>query len=57
MSDCALATIVLAIDLLLLYLVGKSVDPVAVWKKLSGQFQKKIWAKLISSVSERNSLP
>ena len=43
-SDCALAMIVLAIDSSLLYLVGDPVDPAAVWKKLSGQFQKKSWA-------------
>ena len=35
-SDCALATIVLAIDPSLLYLIGDPVDPAAVWKKLSG---------------------
>ena len=43
-SDCALAMIVLAIDPSLLYLVGDPVDPAAVWKTLSGQFQKKTWA-------------
>ena len=39
--DRALATIVLAVDPSLLYLLGDPVDPAAVWKKLSGQFQKK----------------
>ena len=34
--DCALATIVLAIEPLLLYLLGDLVDPAAVWVKLSG---------------------
>ena len=43
-SERALATIVLAIDPSLLYLVGDPVDPAEVWKKLSGQFQKKTWA-------------
>ena len=43
-SDRALATIVLAIDPSLLYLVGDPVDPADVWKKLYEQFQKKTWA-------------
>ena len=47
-SDHALATIVLAIDRSLLYLIGDPVDPVAVWNKLSGQFQKKTWANKLS---------
>ena len=47
-SDRALATIVLAIDPSLLYLVGDPVDPAAVWNKLSGQFQKKTWANKLS---------
>ena len=47
-SDRALATIVLAIDPSLLYLVGDPVDPAAVWKTLSGQFQKKTWANKLS---------
>ena len=47
-SDRALATIVLAIDPTLLYLVGDPVDPEAVWKKLSGQFQKKTWANKLA---------
>ena len=42
--DRALATIVLAVDPSLLYLLGDPVDPAAVWKKLSEQFQKKTWA-------------
>ena len=42
--DRALATIVLAIDPSLLYLLGDPEDPAAVWKKLSAQFQKKTWA-------------
>ena len=28
----------------LLYLIGEPEDPVAVWNKLEGQFQKKTWA-------------
>ena len=46
--DRALATIVLAVDPSLLYLLGDPVDPAAVWKKLSGQFQKKTWANKLS---------
>ena len=40
--DRALATIVLAVDPSLLYLLGDPEDPVAVWKKLQNQFQKKV---------------
>ena len=47
-SNHALATIVSAIDPSLLYLVGDPVDPAAVWKKLTGQFQKKTWANKLS---------
>lgn len=46
--DRALATIVLAIDPSLLYLIGDPEDPAAVWKKLSGQFQKKTWANKLN---------
>ena len=46
--DKALATIVLAVDPSLLYLLGDPEDPAAVWKKLSGQFQKKTWANKLS---------
>ena len=42
--DKALATIVLAIEPKLLYLLGNPEDPAVVWKKLSDQFQKKTWA-------------
>ena len=41
--DKALATVVLSVDPCLLYLIGDPVDPVAVWKKLEEQFQKKSW--------------
>ena len=54
-NDRALATIVLAIDPSLLYLVGDPVDPEAVWNKLSGQFQKKLGRT--SSLSGRNYSP
>ena len=43
-SDRALATVVLAVDPSLLYLIGEPVDPTVVWQKLAGQFQKKTWA-------------
>jgi len=43
-KDRALATIVLSVDPSLLYLLGDPEDPVAVWKKLGDQFQKKTWA-------------
>ena len=46
--DRALATIVLAIDPSLFYLIGDPEDPAAVWRKLSGQFQKKAWANKLS---------
>ena len=43
--DRALATIVLAIDPTLLYLIGADPkDPQAVWTKLEEQFQRKTWA-------------
>ena len=40
----ALATIVLAVDPSLLYLLRDPQNPVDVWKKLKDQFQKKTWA-------------
>ena len=46
--DRALATIVLAVDPALLYLIGDPEDPVAVWKKLQNQFQKKTWANKLA---------
>ena len=42
--DRALAIIVLSVEPSLLYLIGDPEDPVAVWKKLKDQFQKKTWA-------------
>ena len=44
----ALATIVLAVDPALMYLIGDPDDPVAVWKKLQEQFQKKTWANKLA---------
>ena len=46
--DRALATIVLSIDPLLLYLLGDPEDPAVVWKKLGDQFQKKTWANKLA---------
>ena len=44
-KDKALATIVLAIDPSLLYLLGADPkDPKAVWKALADQFQRNTWA-------------
>ena len=39
--DRALATVVLSVDTSLLYLIGNPEDPVAVWKKLADQFEKR----------------
>ena len=47
-QDRALATIILAIAPSLLYLIGDPEDQTAVWRKLSGQFQKKTWANKLS---------
>ena len=41
--DRALVLIVLSIKPLLLYLLGDPEAPVAVWKKLLDQFQKRTW--------------
>ena len=54
--DRALATIVLAIDPSLLYLIGDPDDPVAVWKKLQDQFQKKTWANKLALRRRLHSL-
>ena len=40
-SDRALASIVLAIDPKLLYIVGDPTDPAEVWQKLQDTFQRK----------------
>ena len=42
--DRALAIMVLAVDPLLLYLLGDPEDPKAVWKKQEEQFQPKAWS-------------
>ena len=47
-KDRALATTVLAVEPSLLYLLGDPEDPVAVWKRLSGQFQKKTWVNKLN---------
>lgn len=47
-KDKGLATIVLAIEPSLLYLLGDPQDPVVVWEKLERQFQKKTWANKLS---------
>ena len=39
--DRALAIVVLSVETSLLYIIGDPKDPVAVWKKLEDQFQKK----------------
>ena len=54
--DRALATIVLAVDPSLLYLIGDPNDPVAVWKKLQNQFQKKTWANKLALRRRLHSL-
>ena len=46
--DKALATIVLAVDPSLLYLLGDPQDPAEVWQKLSDQFEKKSWANKLA---------
>ncbi len=54
--DKALAIIVLSVDPSLLYLLGDPEDPVAVWKKLSDQFQKKSWANKLFLRRRLNNL-
>ena len=47
--DRALATIVLSVEPSLLYLLGPDPeDPVEVWKKLAGQFQKNTWSNKLT---------
>ena len=43
----ALATIVLAIEPSLLYLIGDPKDPVLVWKTLQDTYQKKSWTNVL----------
>ena len=48
-KDRALATTVLSVEPMLLYLLGPDPeDPDAVWKKLADQFQKKTWANKLT---------
>ena len=54
--DRALATIVLAVEPSLLYLIGDPEDPVVVWKKLQDQFQKKTWANKLALRRKLHSL-
>ena len=42
-QDRTLATIVLAVDPSLLYLIGNPENPVETWKKLADQFEMKTW--------------
>ena len=44
----ALATIVLAVEPSLLYLIGDPEDPAVVWKKLQDQFQKITWSNKLA---------
>ena len=46
--DKALATIVLAVDTSLLYLLGEPEDPTDVWQILQDQFQRKTWANRLA---------
>ena len=55
-KDRALATVVLSVDMSLLYLVGDPKDPVAVWKKLADQFEKKTWATRLDLRHKLHSL-
>ena len=54
--DHALATIVLAVEPSLLYLIGDPEDPLAVWGKLQNQFQKKTWANKLALRRRLHSL-
>ena len=56
-KDHALATIVLAINPELLYLVGSDSDnPLVVWKKLQDQLQRKTWANKLALRQRLHSL-
>ena len=54
--DRALAIIVLSVEPSLLYLIGDPEDPVAVWKKLANQFQKKTWVTKLELRRKLHSL-
>ena len=51
-----MATIVLAVDPSLLYLLRDPEDPVTVTKKLQNQFQKKTWANKLALRRRLHSL-
>ena len=55
-KDRALATVVLAVDPKLLYLIGEPADPVEVWTKLQDCFQKKSWSNKLSLKKKLYSL-
>ena len=55
-KDRALATIVLSVDTSLLYLIRDPQDPVVVWRKLAGQFEKKTWATRLDLRRKLHSL-
>ena len=54
--DRALATVVLAVEPRLLYLIGEPSDPKEVWRKLQEQFQKKSWANKLELRRKLHSL-
>lgn len=55
-KDRALATIILAVDTSLLYLIVDPEDPASVWKKLADQFEKKTWATRLDLCRKLHSL-
>ncbi len=55
-KDRALASIVLAVDPSLLYLVGNPENPVEIWRKLADQFEKKTWATRLDLQRKLHSL-
>ena len=55
-KDRALASIVLSVDTSLLYLINDPTDPVVVWGKLAGQFEKKTWATRLDLRRKLHSL-
>jgi len=54
--DRALASIVLSVDTSLLHLINDPTDPVVVWGKLAGQFEKKTWATRLDLRCKLHSL-
>ena len=54
--DRALATIVLSVKPSLLYLIGDPEDPIAVWRKLANQFERKTWANKLDLRRRLHSL-